>query len=246
MLDKTDNNAIISGITALGATGMNAAFARKLQQKQMEQDEKFWHMQNEYNSPQAQMKRLQEAGLNPNLIYGQSSGGAAGQATALKSPDYQDSATKIIDPEGAMAAIGGYADYNIKQAQTDNLKVQNQVLQEQAIGEAISNHGKALSNSKLRSEAHILEQSVDAMIQMNREKLISEVANRERSDINAILSRKLTDAQIQNVLSDNAVKQLDARMAKMGLRPQDPFYARALTQLIEKITQKLGYPNPFR
>lgn len=31
-----------------------------------------WNMENEYNSPKAQMQRYQDAGLNPNLIYGQS------------------------------------------------------------------------------------------------------------------------------------------------------------------------------
>lgn len=31
-----------------------------------------WNMQNAYNTPAAQMARYQEAGLNPNLIYGQS------------------------------------------------------------------------------------------------------------------------------------------------------------------------------
>lgn len=44
----------------------------------------MWHMQNAYNSPQAQMQRFQQAGLNPHLIYGQ---GTPGQAMAP--PQYQ-------------------------------------------------------------------------------------------------------------------------------------------------------------
>lgn len=40
----------------------------------------FWNMQNLYNSPKEQMKRYAEAGLNPNLIYGQSNvAGAIGR-----------------------------------------------------------------------------------------------------------------------------------------------------------------------
>lgn len=35
-----------------------------------------WNMENEYNTPAAQMERFQAAGLNPNLIYGQSNQGA--------------------------------------------------------------------------------------------------------------------------------------------------------------------------
>jgi len=44
----------------------------------------MWKMQNEYNSPLNQMKRLKEAGLNPNLMYGK---GTVGNATTM--PQYQ-------------------------------------------------------------------------------------------------------------------------------------------------------------
>ena len=33
----------------------------------------LWNMQNEYNAPKQQMARLKEAGLNPNLVYGNGS-----------------------------------------------------------------------------------------------------------------------------------------------------------------------------
>lgn len=44
----------------------------------------MWNMQNLYNSPEAQMARFQQAGLNPHLIYGQ---GNAGNASTP--PQYQ-------------------------------------------------------------------------------------------------------------------------------------------------------------
>lgn len=43
-----------------------------------------WNAQNLYNTPQAQMQRFQEAGLNPHLIYGQGSSGLASSP-----PQYQ-------------------------------------------------------------------------------------------------------------------------------------------------------------
>lgn len=39
----------------------------------------FWQANNDYNSPASQMQRLEEAGLNPNLVYG--NGSATHQAT---------------------------------------------------------------------------------------------------------------------------------------------------------------------
>ena len=44
--------------------------ARNRQRLADQQNIKFWNMQNAYNTPKEQMKRLKDAGLNPNLIYG--------------------------------------------------------------------------------------------------------------------------------------------------------------------------------
>jgi hypothetical protein len=49
----------------------NRKFAREQYQTQRQDNLKDWAMTNEYNSPRAQMQRYREAGLNPNLIYGQ-------------------------------------------------------------------------------------------------------------------------------------------------------------------------------
>ena len=51
----------------------NRENAEYVYQKDLEQ----WNRENEYNSPAAQMQRYKEAGLNPNLIYGQSNTAAS-------------------------------------------------------------------------------------------------------------------------------------------------------------------------
>ena len=50
----------------------NAEQQQKLNDRSYQQDIDFWNMQNQYNSPEEQMKRYEAAGLNKNLIYGQS------------------------------------------------------------------------------------------------------------------------------------------------------------------------------
>lgn len=47
----------------------------------------MWHANNDYNSPKSQMQRLEEAGLSPNLVYG--NGGVTHQATMATTPRYQ-------------------------------------------------------------------------------------------------------------------------------------------------------------
>ena len=57
---------------------------KKLAQHSFNKNVEMWKMQNAYNAPKAQMKRLQEAGLNPNLMYGK---GTVGNAQTM--PQYQ-------------------------------------------------------------------------------------------------------------------------------------------------------------
>jgi hypothetical protein len=47
-----------------------------------------WNMQNAYNSPSQQMQRFKEAGLNPNLIYGQMTNSPVVRSTDQKAPDF--------------------------------------------------------------------------------------------------------------------------------------------------------------
>jgi len=53
-----------------------------------------WKMNNEYNSPQAQMQRFKDAGLNPNLIYGQTN-----TAQPVRSTNYDTPKLEVPTPE---------------------------------------------------------------------------------------------------------------------------------------------------
>lgn len=60
----------------------NRKFAREMYWTERNNALADWNMQNEYNSPSAQMERLKEAGLNPFLVYG--NGGSAIQAATVR------------------------------------------------------------------------------------------------------------------------------------------------------------------
>lgn len=49
------------------------AHQEKMQALENAYNTRMWHMSNEYNSPANQMRLFKEAGLNPNLVYGQMS-----------------------------------------------------------------------------------------------------------------------------------------------------------------------------
>lgn len=85
------NGAAVAGAAVQGGfgilgSGLNYLFNKRLAEQQNQYNIDMWNMQNEYNSPQAQMQRFQEAGLNPNLIYGQGSNGNAIHAPEMVVP----------------------------------------------------------------------------------------------------------------------------------------------------------------
>ena len=76
-------------IGSLGASLISNRGARNRQRLADLQNIKFWEMQNAYNTPKEQMKRLKDAGLNPNLIYGSNANtGVAGSVSPSKASPY--------------------------------------------------------------------------------------------------------------------------------------------------------------
>lgn len=103
------DDAAAAGIIAAGASAIsNAGTAvanAKLNKKNREWQEKMsalnyqrnielWKMQNAYNTPFEQVKRLREAGLNPNLLYGNGSA-ATGNASDISPADVPSTPSSV-------------------------------------------------------------------------------------------------------------------------------------------------------
>lgn len=78
--------------------------------------EQDWAKQNEYNSPRAQMQRFQEAGLNKNLIYGQSN--EAGAVRSSAPAEWKGEAPQI-DAAAPSRVLSQYYQDRQTTAQTD-------------------------------------------------------------------------------------------------------------------------------
>lgn len=78
-----------------------------------------WNMQNEYNSPEAQMARLKAAGLNPNLVYGNGAvnTGATVRSSSVESWKPEAPQFNIQDTVGA--GLSAYYDIQLRGAQVD-------------------------------------------------------------------------------------------------------------------------------
>lgn len=89
---------------------------------------KDWERENYYNSPQQQMQRLKEAGLNPHLVYGNGATTTAGSinTTNVSTPNYQSEYGGPITMP-AENPLAMYVDLNARQVQTDNMKLQAEI-----------------------------------------------------------------------------------------------------------------------
>lgn len=82
--------AAVGGAFGLIGSAINYAFQKKLAAQQNEYNLNMWNLQNEYNSPINQMRRYEEAGLNPALMYGQVSPGNASTVPQMHVPNAPD------------------------------------------------------------------------------------------------------------------------------------------------------------
>lgn len=145
--------AIITAILGAGATAYQAHRAaktarqntdktnlanRQMAEYQYSRDQDMWNRQNEYNSPEKQQLRLAAGNLNPNLVYG--SGSVAGN-TAGSMPQYnaprQDYAYKPTTDLPGM--IAQFQDVQMKSAQTDNIKSQTRLTDQNATNAGVQN-----------------------------------------------------------------------------------------------------------
>jgi len=112
--------AAVSGLFDIAGSALQYKYQKKLAEQQNQFNLDMWKMQNEYNSPAAQMKRFQEAGLNPNLIYGQGNAGNASSAPEMVTPNAPEFSrgmrelAQAFNIEGLRTAIA-----NRKKAQAD-------------------------------------------------------------------------------------------------------------------------------
>lgn len=128
----------VSGLFGLAGSAINYYYQSKLQERQNQFNLDMWNLQNAYNSPQAQMKRYEEAGLNPALIYSQGNPGNAANAPVQGVPDAPD-VSKDMRELGQAFNIEG-----LRTAIANRKKAQAEARQATAVAEDAESENDAL------------------------------------------------------------------------------------------------------
>lgn len=265
-------SALIAGGSAVLGTGANAwstgrmnrksmRFSREMYQRQLDDNFRLWQIQNDYNSPQAQMRRFQEAGLNPHLIYGQ---GNSGNAAQLSSPNPENPQFRPTDFSllhgGAISVINALYDLELKQAQVDNFRAQNSVLIEDAMLRRAQTTGATLGAERTRFDLDLDTELRDVSADARRETLrqlrtsTDQSINRDAREalasyrdlqtaaesIVSMQSKRNVDreqieqmrATVDNMRKDGTLKDLETDLRRLGLTYSDPLYQRVAARLL--------------
>lgn len=255
---------VVSGISSLfggsSTNKTNLKIARETNAAQMElakyqadQNYKLWEANNAYNTPEAQMQRYQEAGLNPHLIYGNgssSAGNSSSPAEGFKAPnlisptvDYNQTARGIS--QGVQSAVqvamnGLMQAANIRKANaetqsiyqnTENLKVDNALKNLMVIKQNLEN-SKSSDEAKLWSQllyAKISNLDSGAMLSRSQAELAD--SNRFTTDVLRPLMVQEKKAQVDNIIARTIGQRLENKL--------NPLRREMLVQQIAEVVQRV-------
>lgn len=173
-------------------------YQQQLNREAFQHDVDMWNRQNAYNTPSAQMERLQAAGLNPNLVYG--NGGATN--TASSAPTYNaGSAPDVSSARAAAASLANQGfntalNFKLQQVQAANLQADTELKQTQGQLNQTNNELALL-------DKYLKQNTVDDNIRYQLEKW----------KLDLVLGRnqiKLGDQQF--LLNQSQMKKLDAEV----------------------------------
>lgn len=254
--DSLNNLGNAAAIVAQGKTNKKTReWNEKMYGLQRENALADWKMQNEYNHPSAQMARLREAGLNPNLVYGK---GADNTASAVRSSSSGNWSPEVA-PHRDMSFFS-HMDVQMKQAQIDNLRVQNTVATQEALLKAATTANVAQSTEKGKFDLGLAQElrttsleaakenlrklttGIDIDLQANERAAAMNSANLSQAAENILkmrqerstseTQRRSIEQQIENLKKEGTLKQLDIELKNKGIQPSDNIFMRILGRLL--------------
>ena len=219
--------AATQGAVAIGQ-GIGAGARQKRARKWQLED---WDRVNKYNHPQAQMQRLKEAKLNPNLVYGQSSGAAGGNADAINTYTPDTSAGEEV-ATGVGSIPTSSFDAMIKKSTNDKIQADIKKTQAETSNTILNTLHSSFKTSGLR--------------EFTFENQINDATTKERQlgilDTNYNLGLQTYRSKIDQARLKTKRDKLDTDLKSFGLDGQNvPPYLKLLylkRRTVEGILQK--------
>lgn len=235
-------------------------FQREMYNLQREHALADWNMVNEYNSPREQMRRYREAGLNPNLIYGQSNEGVSVRSA---SPSGDAGTAPKVD-------FGGMYDLSLKSSQQDILAKQLELMEEEKKLKVaqqystIANTGLTDAKAKdvmfdLGLKGDLREMTMEAKRisvekgQKEVQRIHNEILNtmelqpgKVKLQLESLLRLRLQNAKTEREISEINSKirllnqqwkihGIEEKLVNKDINPKDPYWSRWFQELLREL-----------
>lgn len=246
--------------TAMGAqstqntNNQNTVMNWKMYQQQRRDALADWNMQNEYNSPEQQMARLKEAGLNPNLVYGN---GATTQGANFKSPEMKMTAAQAPSYDGIGAAgAAGLAAYNDTRVKDAQINVMNEQIEMMRTDQQLKSLDFLSKQFDLNLKGELRQNSIE-VAKATLEKMMADIKFTQNTDRRADtmqaqniresaarisrIAQENATSQVErdrikmatlNLIQDSELKNIEIELRKRGINPNDPIIMRTLGDII--------------
>lgn len=208
-------SSLAGGLSNALFGGIAAKRAEQAAQKQYQRQLDFWNKQNEYNTPLAQRQRMEDANLNPALMYGSGSsgGGTAGALSPVPGNEFEKSggyASRSISPVNTDPV-----DTAIRLAQLDNIRADIDLKKGKTMSPGYAD--KLAENTLALGQSQILTQdSIQAVnnykSELGRLTMLTDVAQAEQSLENSrVTFEKIVEDTIR-VRNENSLFPAKAQM----------------------------------
>ena len=217
---------LVNSGSTLYTNAQNRQFSQQMYERQRADALTDWDKQNKYNSPSQQMQRYKEAGLNPNLIYGQMSNSAAIRSTDMKHPEFV--APKL---QNTGQVMNNYIDLKLKEQQLSNDKQAGELLREQT-------KGKSLENQNVIDQTPYIAEE-----RFQRSRLTGKQVDSIMEDIS---NKKQMNPLLRDKVSNDIKTMTQNRYYQNLTTPQQISVQKATQKLIEAKISGQDIENLFR
>lgn len=247
--------AAIAGASSLIGSGLSTAGAFKMNKRAVDyarearrEDIKQWHLQNYYNSPIQQMQRLREAGLNPNLVYGNGGGTiAATSAPPTKVPELTNELASM-QQLSAVPAISAYQDMMVKNAQIRNTNAITELTEQKKLSEIISQGLKASQTARNQfnlglaknlekytlqaAELNVKNAERDIILKETNNRIMQEMQPYNIAEKQANINLKIPETKLKNMEYN-----YEQELRNLGLPFGTPWWMKSAIKVIKNFSE---------
>lgn len=234
------------GIIGAVSSAIQNKKAREFAERQYAQQRRDalmdWNMQNEYNSPAAQMQRLKLAGLNPNLVYGHGADATSGPVRSSSPQSWSPQSLGLESiGEAPSSAFQTYQNTQLQQQTLNNMQATE-------LSTIVDTQKKAAEINKILVDTDV-SKTRDLQLKESTKNLT--IINQNlQAKIDAEIARikagiKLTESQIPQVQASTALtrQQLAALKQQMSIAKEVNDRARQQFPLDQAIKQGIITKN---